>query len=122
MGGVERRQGVPANEDGIESISFRVGQFILSPKAGYDIIDTTKLKVDSRVGWRYWHLGERLHFNPVLFNGVSTSENWVDAVAGIRIEMILTKASITILGDAGGGGASPDYQVAGLLGLKVKKI
>lgn len=115
-------KGVPTNEQGVESISVRIGEFVLTPKAGYEIIDTTKVKVDSLVGLRYWHLGERLHFNPVLFSGVSTSENWVDAVAGARIEMILSpKASITILGDAGGGGASPDYQVAGLLGLKVKK-
>jgi hypothetical protein len=115
-------KGLPENEAGIESISFRSGQFILTPKVGYQIVDTPKLKVDSLVGLRYWHLGERLHFNPVLFNGVSTSQNWVDGVTGARIEMVLSpKASITVLGDAGGGGAAPDYQVAGLLSVKVKK-
>lgn len=30
------------------------------------------------------------------------------------------KATIMVLGDAGGGGANLDYQVAGLLGYKVK--
>lgn len=115
-------KGLPENVVGIESISFHVGQFILTPKAGYQIIDTPKLKVDGLAGLRYWHLGEELHFNPKLFNGVSRSQNWVDGVAGARIEMVLSsKVSITVLGDAGGGGAVPDYQIAGLLGLKVKK-
>jgi len=115
-------KGLPENIVGIESISFHVGQFILTPKVDYEIIDTPKLKVDGLAGLRYWHLGEELHFNPKLFNGVSRSQNWVDGVAGARIETVLSsKASITVLGDAGGGGAVPDYQIAGLLGLKVKK-
>ena len=42
-------------------------------------------------------------------------------VAGAKISMPLSpKAVITVLGDAGGGGASIDYQVAGLLGYRVK--
>jgi hypothetical protein len=115
-------KGLPENEAGVESISFRAGQFILTPKVGYQIVNTARWKVDSLVGLRYWHLGERLHFNPVLYNGFTTSQNWVDAVAGGRIEMVLSpKASIVVLGDAGGGGASQDYQVAGLLNFKVKK-
>jgi hypothetical protein len=46
----------------------------------------------------------------------------VDGVTGAKIEMVLSpKASITVLGDAGAGGAAPDYRIAGLLSLKVKK-
>lgn len=46
----------------------------------------------------------------------------MDGVAGGRIEVVLSlKASITVLGDAGGSQASQDYQVAGLLNFKVKK-
>jgi hypothetical protein len=81
-------KGLPENEAGVESITFRAGQFILTPKLGYQIIDTPKLKVDSTVGLRYWHLGEKFHFNPVLYNGFSTSEGWVDGVAGGRIELL----------------------------------
>jgi len=115
-------KGLPENEAGVESISFRAGEFILTPKVGYQIVNTEKWKVDSLVGLRYWHLGERFHFNPVLYNGFTTSQNWVDAVAGARIERVLSpKASIVILGDAGGGQAALDYQVAGLLNFKVKK-
>ncbi|HTF63800.1 MAG TPA: hypothetical protein VK638_14005 [Edaphobacter sp.] len=112
---------LPGNVAGVNSIDMRVGQFVLSPKAGYRIIDGEKLKVDGLAGLRYWHLGQKLNFNPTIFDGVSTSQNWVDALGGGRIQMLLSpKASITIAGDAGGGGASPDYQVLGLLGFKVK--
>jgi hypothetical protein len=113
---------LPENEIGVDSIGASVGQFILTPKGGYQIIDTPRFKVEALVGMRYWHLGEKLKFNPTIYNGVSTSENWVDGVAGGRIQMVLSpKASIVIAGDAGGGGANPDYQVGGVLGFKVKK-
>ena len=115
-------KGLPENGPGFHSISFRAGQFILTPKLGYQIVDTPKLKADVTAGVRYWHLGERFHFNPVLINGFSTSQNWVDYVGGGRIEMPLSpKASITVLGDAGKGGALQDYQIAGLLNYKIKK-
>lgn len=115
-------KGLPENEAGVESITFRAGQFILTPKVGYKVIDKPKLKADLTAGVRYWHLGERFHFNPVLYNGFTTSQDWVDYVGGGRIEMPLSpKASITVLGDAGKGGAYQDYQIAGLLNYKIKK-
>jgi hypothetical protein len=90
---------LPENVVGVNSIDTRVGQFVLSPKGGYRIIDGQKLKVDGLVGLRYWHLGERLNFSPTIFNGVSTSQNWVDALGGCRIQMLLSpKASVTIIG------------------------
>jgi len=73
-------------------------------------------------GLRYWHLGEKLTFSPTIFNGISTSENWVDAIGGARITLPLSpKVSIAVTGDAGGGGASSDYQVAGVIGYQVKE-
>jgi len=115
-------KGLPENEPGIESITFRAGQFILTPKVGYKIVDKPKLKVDGLMGVRYWHLGERFHFNPILYNGFTTSQDWADAVGGLRIEMPLSpKASITVVGDGGKGGALQDYQIAGSLNYKIKK-
>ena len=74
------------------------------------------------MGVRYWHLGERFHFNPILYNGFTTSQDWADAVGGLRVEMPLSpKASITVVGDGGKGGALQDYQIAGLLNYKIKK-
>ena len=115
-------KGLPENELGVESVSVRGGLFIFTPKAGYQIVDTPKIKIDSLVGLRYWHLGERFHFNPTLYNGFHTSQAWVDGVTGARIQMLISsKASIIVAGNAGGGQAAPDYEADALLGLNVKK-
>jgi hypothetical protein len=114
--------GLPENEVGVNSIDFRAGQFLLTPEVGYRIVDKPNLKVDGLAGLRYWHLGQKLTFSPTILNGVSTSENWVDAIGGSKIRMLLSpKASIVIAGDAGGGGASLDYQIVGLVGFQVKQ-
>ncbi len=107
---------------GITSIKVKVTQTVLTPKAGYRVVDHEKLKADAVVGIRYWHLGQNLSLEPSgLLSNSSQSANWVDVVAGANFTMPLSpKAAITVLGDAGGGGAKLDYQVAGLLGYKVK--
>ncbi len=107
---------------GITSIKVKVTQTVLTPKAGYRVVDHEKLKADGVVGIRYWHLGQNLSLQPSgLLSNSSQSANWVDVVAGANFTMPLSpKAVITVLGDAGGGGANLDYQVAGLLGYKVK--
>lgn len=114
--------GLPANEVGIQSADIKIRQFVLTPAIGYRLVDHQKIKVDATVGFRYWHLGQEVEFTPSLAGGVSTSQNWVDAVGGARIQIPLSeKTVVTILGDAGGGGAHSDYQVAGLLGHKIGK-
>jgi len=113
--------GVPLNEIGITGIDFRVGQFLLTPKVGYQVLDNPRLKIHALAGMRYWHLGQKLTFKPALFNGISTSQNWVDAIGGGRITVPFTpKVSLMVAGDAGGGGASSDYQLVGLLGYQLK--
>jgi hypothetical protein len=108
---------------GVSYINVNVKQAILTPGAGYRIVDQDKLKVDARVGLRYWHLGQNLSFQPSgIFSNSSQSANWVDVIAGAKFEGVLTpKVLVTVLGDAGGGGAAVDYQIATLLGLKVSK-
>ena len=104
----------------ITSIKVKVYESILTPKAGYLIVNQEKLKVAGTVGIRYWHLGEDLNVQPANL-GHSQSANWVDVVAGARFQMPLSpKAGITILGDAGAGAANLDYQVVGLLSYKLK--
>jgi hypothetical protein len=113
---------LPENPIGFTTIDFRAGQFLLTPAAGYRIVDKWNFKVDALAGLRYWHLGEKLKFNPAVMNGVSGSQDWVDALGGARFLMFVTpKLSMTVAGDAGGGGALPDYEVIGLVGWKVKK-
>jgi hypothetical protein len=113
---------LPVNEVGIQSVDVKVREFLLTPIVGYRVVDKKGIKVDATVGCRYWHLGESLEFKPSLVGGVSQSVNWVDAQGGARIHLLLSqKAMVTIVGDAGGGGANSDYQIAGLLGYKIGK-
>ena len=113
---------LPENRTRFNSIDFRAGQFILTPEGGYRIVDKWNFKVDALGGLRYWHISEGLKFNPPVMNGVSGSQDWVDALGGARFQMFVTpKLSMVVAGNAGGGAAAPDYEVIGLVGWKVKK-
>jgi hypothetical protein len=35
----------------------KVTEFILTPKAGYRLLDQEKIKIDALTGFRCWHLG-----------------------------------------------------------------
>jgi hypothetical protein len=109
--------------DETASIKATMRETILAPKIGYRVADGKRIKVDALVGIRYWHMSTDLTLQPVQpEGGFSRSANWVDAVAGGRIEAALSpKASVIILGDAGGGSARSDYQIAGLLGYKISR-
>jgi hypothetical protein len=117
---LEADKGVPFEND-LTSIQVKVTQVIFTPKVGYRIVDHEKIKVDALIGLRYWHLGQNLSFQPSgILSNFSPSANWVDGVAGGKIEMALSqKAVATIFGDAGGGGSDLDYQVGGLLGYRL---
>jgi hypothetical protein len=116
------QKALPLNEVGIQSVDARMKQFLLTPGIGYRVLDKKILKIDAIVGFRYWHLGQSLEFTPSLLGGVSRSQNWVDGLGGARIRIPLTqKTMVTIVGDAGGGGANSDYQIAGLLGYNITK-
>jgi len=119
---LQAARGLPFDQ-GLSSVKVGITETILAPKVGYRIVDHEKVKVDALIGLRYWHLGQNLNFNPQLFQGISTSQNWVDGIAGGKIELALSpKAAITIAGDAGGGGSSLDYQVAGVLGYRICRL
>jgi hypothetical protein len=110
-------------EVGPTSVKVKINEIMLTQKIGYRVIDSEKFKVDGLAGFRYLHLGNTLTLQPQISNSFYASANWVDAVGGARIQAILSpKVTLTVLGDAGGGGANSDYQVAGLLGWKFKKF
>lgn len=105
------------------SADVRVGQFIWTSKFGYRAIDHEKMKADANVGVRYWHLGQKLSFNPsrlgIDFNG---SQNWADILVGGRVLFPVGESTtITLAGDVGGWDASAklDYQFATLLEHKL---
>jgi hypothetical protein len=108
---------------GATSADVRVGQFMWTSKAGYRAIDHKKIKADATVGVRYWHLGQKLSFNPSLlglnFNG---SQNWADILVGGRVQLPAGKKTvIDVGGDVGGWNATAklDYQFAAVLGYKI---
>jgi len=109
---------------GATSVKVKVNLDILAQKIGYRVIDAEKFKVDALAGFRYWHIGNTLTVQSALIDSrYYASADWVDAVGGARIQATLSpKLVLTIVGDAGGGGANSDYQVAGLIGWKVKKF
>ena len=114
-------KGIPENDLSQTSIKAHLTETFFTPKFGYRIVDTERWKIDALAGIRYWYLGQNFTFEP---SGVgrSASANWVDGLGGAKIELDLSpKAAIWVLGDAGGGSANLDYQVAGLFGFKVKR-
>jgi hypothetical protein len=115
---------IPAPRLGAISADARVGQLVWTSKLGYRLIDHKKLKADANVGARYWHLGQKLNFNPsALGLSLNASQNWADIVVGGRIQLPAgKKASVDLLGDVGGWNATSklDYQFAALLGYKIR--
>jgi opacity protein-like surface antigen len=95
----------------------------LTPKVTYLVVDGERVKVRATAGLRYWHLGANLKVTPP--GGISVSagasENWVDFVGGGNIVAPLSpRIAFMMMGDAGGGGANVDYQVAGMLNYQIK--
>lgn len=108
---------------GPTAIKVKLNEDLLTPKGAYRLVDGRMIKVDGNVGIRYFHLGTTLTFVPGTYVApVYQSANWVDVVSGARIQAALSpKMNVTILGDAGAGGANLDYQLGAFLGYKVKR-
>src|SRR5262249_4802831 len=108
---------------GATSADVRVGELVWTSKIGYRVIDQKKVKADANVGARFWHLGQKLNFNPsTLGINVTPSQNWADIVVGGRVRLpVESRTMIEALGDVGGWNASAklDYQFAALLSYKV---
>ena len=110
---------------GATSADVKVSMFVLTPKVGVRLLDEPKIKCDFLAGFRYWHLGQTLNFNPSILNlNFSASQNWVDPLVGGRIESPLSSKFVaTVFGDVGGWGTGSqlEYQVGGVLGYKIKE-
>jgi hypothetical protein len=110
-------------DEGATSVKAKMTETLITQKIGYRFVDAKKVKVDALFGFRYWHLQNTFTLQPTqIANGISQSANWVDGLGGGRIELGLTpKLSAMVAGDAGGGSAKLDYQVAGLLGYTLNR-
>jgi hypothetical protein len=115
----------PISFDPRYQINAKVTESIFTPKVAILLVDTPMLKLYGTEGLRMWHIGNTLTFTPPLTTGPGqySAANWVDFSTGARGVMALSpKAGIEILGDAGKGGASLDYQVAGILDYQIYKF
>ena len=96
---------------------------LLTPKVTYLVVDGQRMKIKATAGVRYWHLGQNLKITPPGAPSVSfgASQNWADVIGGANIVVPFSpKIAVMVLGDAGGGGANVDYQVAGLVNYQIK--
>ena len=109
---------------GAITANMKATEFLLTPKIGFRVINNEIIKIDALTGFRYWHLGQSLNFNPSLLGlNFSGSQNFVDPLVGGRIQAALSpKIVVNILGDVGGWdtGSQLEYQWAGVLGYKIK--
>jgi hypothetical protein len=120
---LQDNKGVPNLGDVTDrSVTVKGSEFLLTQKFGYRVINSEMIKVDALAGFRYWHFGQSLTFNPSGIN-FSKSQNWVDPLVGGRVQVFLSpKIVVNVLGDVGGWGAGSqlDYQFAALLGYAIK--
>lgn len=114
----------PAVGDGAIGAKIHMTEFFLAPKVGYRVIDQEKIKIDALAGFRFWHFGESLTFDPSTINlNFTGSQNFVDPIVGGRIQLPLSpKIVVNILGDVGGWntGSKLEYQIVGLIGYRIK--
>jgi outer membrane protein OmpA-like peptidoglycan-associated protein len=111
--------GIPINDFGQTSINTHLTESILTPKVGFRLLDADHLKFDALGGIRYWYLSLDNTLEP---SGIGTSRSvqWVDGVGGGRFILPFgEKASVTVAGDAGGGGSNLDYQLLGLMNFNL---
>ena len=119
-------KGLPENQPGEIIAKLKVQNFMLGPEVGYRFIEQRRLNVDAFTGFRFWHLGSNLEFEPnPLGQKFSTSQNWVDPLLGARIQTPLSaKLRFALFGDVGGFGAGSEleWQVATMLGYQINKM
>jgi hypothetical protein len=112
------------NLGGVISANITANTVIVTPKVGLRLINTEKIKIDALAGVRYWNFSENLSFSPsILGLNYSPSQSWLDPLVGGRMQMALSpKLMFTGSGDTGGwgAGAQQEYQIAGVLGYKIK--
>ena len=104
------------------SVDGKLNFTITTPKVNYLLVNNPKIKIYGTAGPRFWHLGTTLDLTPTIDGrNLYKGTTWTDFVLGGRFSLpIGSKASVDVLGDAGEGGATLDYQVGGFLNYQFK--
>ena len=96
--------------------------FILTPEAGYRVLDSEDASLDVVGGIRYWHLKSELEFQSGVLPGIGleASRGWADAIVGVRARRTLPRNWwASAYGDLGAGGSDFTYQIVGNAGLDI---
>ena len=105
------------------SAKATIKEGIFTPKVNYLVLDGKMVKIRATAGVRAWYESQNLQLTPPAppnFS-VGTSQGWADVVGGANIVVPFSpKIAILVAGDAGGGGANVDYQVAGIANYQIK--
>jgi hypothetical protein len=105
-------------------VELTTSTFTLTPEFAYRVYSQKHFAVDALGGFRYYHLGATSNFNagPVGQFTYSGSNNWADVIGGARFLARLTpKIGAFFIGDAGGGGSSPTWEIAYGAGYKIMR-
>jgi hypothetical protein len=96
---------------------------IFTQKVNYLVLNGKMVQIRATAGVRGWYVSENLQLQPPTppnFS-VGTSQGWADVVGGANIIVPFSpKIAVFITGDAGGGGANVDYQVASFANYQIK--
>lgn len=98
--------------------------FTLTPEFAYRVYSQKHFAADVLGGFRYYHLGASSNFNAGALGqfSYSSTNNWADVTGGARLLARITpKIGAFLIGDAGGGGSSPTWEIAYGVGYKVLK-
>lgn len=96
--------------------------FTLTPQLAYRLYDHRLFAVDALAGLEYLHLGVgfKLQAGPQFHLSHSVSSNWADGLAGARFLLRPTpRVRAYLIGNAGGGGARPNWQLNYGVGYRV---
>ncbi len=105
------------------SAKATVKEGIFTQKVNYLVLNGKVMQIRATAGVRGWYISENLQLRPPTppnFS-VGASQGWADVVGGANITVPFSpKIAVFITGDAGGGGANVDYQVAGFANYQIK--
>jgi hypothetical protein len=105
------------------SAKATIKEGIFTPKVNYLVVNGKMMKIRATAGVRAWYTSENLNLTPPTPPNFSagTSQGWADVVGGANIVLLLSpRMSVIVTGDAGGGGANVDYQIAGFTNYQIK--
>ncbi len=105
------------------SAKATIKEGIFTQKVNYLVLNGKMVKIRATAGVRGWYISENLKLTPPTppTFSVGTSQGWADVVGGANITVPFSpKIAVFITGDAGGGGANVDYQVAGIANYQIK--